>query len=258
MAKTRILVAEDSKSIRKITVMQLRNAGFEVIEAEDGMNALGRILTQKPDLVLLDIMMPNLTGWEVCEKIRTTPAIAHLPIIIFSAKNQADDIKIAKHYQVSAYIAKPFSGAKLIERINFALKNPPKIKEADSGVPAEATPAEAPKAVKPTYHIEMKDDIALLPLSGALDKPQILNDSILKALKEYSLKLVIDLSHVDQIKAQSLTCIARAGKLAKSMGGQVKIILSDEKIIKDFDDSDQLENIDYYPTEAEAIASLQT
>ncbi len=260
MAKIRILIAEDSATLRKMTVMTLRNSGFEVLEAEDGLQALGLALSQKPDILLLDIQMPKLTGWEVCEKIREHPDAKTLPIVIFSTLNKAGDIKIAKRHKVAGYLAKPFSNENLISKISDALKyNPAEVlAKSDNQPPAEKPPEPPSKpAPKPVFPCEMVGDVAVLRFSGELDKPQMLNDSILKILKEDAKKILLELAAVTKVKAKSIIAVSRANKLANGLGGAVKVVLKNPGVINDFKIAEELDNLDYYASKEEALASFE-
>src|SRR5262249_57213745 len=91
VSKTRILVAEDEAHLREVLCMQLRHAGYEVSEAIDGQEALELANRSLPDLVLLDVMMPHLTGFEVCERLRASYHTRHIPIIILTARAETSD-----------------------------------------------------------------------------------------------------------------------------------------------------------------------
>jgi DNA-binding response OmpR family regulator len=107
---TKIAVVEDELTMREIMVEKLKSSGFDVVEAEDGLKAVKLIEKETPDLVLLDLMLPDLDGYGVLTKIRTnkTPAIAKMPVIILTNLWSKDEIVKTKKLGVSAYIIKAY------------------------------------------------------------------------------------------------------------------------------------------------------
>ena len=95
--------------------------GYEVITALDGEQALEKVKTEKPDLIVLDIMMPKLDGYEVCKNIKSSAETQHIPVILLSAKGRNVDQKLGFDVGADDYITKPFSPRKLVERINQLL-----------------------------------------------------------------------------------------------------------------------------------------
>lgn len=86
----RVLVADDEPAITNVVGQALGSAGFEVLEADDGAAALERVRSERPDLVMLDVMMPGLDGREVCRAIKDDPELADTPVILFSSMSEAD------------------------------------------------------------------------------------------------------------------------------------------------------------------------
>jgi DNA-binding response OmpR family regulator len=121
MSKGRILVVDDEIYIVHILDFSLGMEGYEVITALDGEQALEKLKTEKPDLIVLDIMMPKLDGYEVCKSIKSSPDTRHIPVILLSAKGRNVDQKLGFDVGADDYITKPFSPRKLVERINQLL-----------------------------------------------------------------------------------------------------------------------------------------
>jgi DNA-binding response OmpR family regulator len=121
MSKGRILVVDDEIYIVHILDFSLGMEGYEVITALDGEQALEKLKTDKPDLIVLDIMMPKLDGYEVCKAIKSSPETRHIPVILLSAKGRNVDQKLGFDVGADDYITKPFSPRKLVERINQLL-----------------------------------------------------------------------------------------------------------------------------------------
>ena len=121
MSKGRILVVDDEIYIVHILDFSLGMEGYEVITALDGEAALEKVKSEQPDLIVLDIMMPKLDGYEVCKAIKGNADTAHIPVILLSAKGRNVDQKMGFDVGADDYITKPFSPRKLVERINQLL-----------------------------------------------------------------------------------------------------------------------------------------
>ena len=119
MAK--ILIAEDERDIRDLITFTLRYAGYEVIATADGAEAVEAAYREKPDLVLLDVRMPKMTGYEACEIIKADPELAHIPVVFLSAKGQEAEIRTGIEAGASEYILKPFAPEQLAEKIRSIL-----------------------------------------------------------------------------------------------------------------------------------------
>ncbi len=121
MAKGRILVVDDEIYIVHILDFSLGMEGYEVLTALDGEQALEKARAQHPDLVVLDIMMPKLDGYETCKMLKGDATTRDIPVILLSAKGRNVDQKIGFEVGADDYITKPFSPRKLVERINALL-----------------------------------------------------------------------------------------------------------------------------------------
>jgi two-component system alkaline phosphatase synthesis response regulator PhoP len=121
MSKGKILVVDDEIYIVHILDFSLGMEGYEVVTALDGEQALEKLRSEKPDLIVLDIMMPKLDGYEVCKTVKGSPDTAHIPVILLSAKGRNVDQKMGFDVGADDYITKPFSPRKLVERINQLL-----------------------------------------------------------------------------------------------------------------------------------------
>lgn len=113
----KVLVADDEKPLRMLIAGTLEMGDYSIIEAEDGNEAWELVKTEKPDLVLLDVMMPKMTGYEVCKKIKSDPDTRDITVLILTAKGQLADQEAAWDARADFYLAKPFSPAELLEMI---------------------------------------------------------------------------------------------------------------------------------------------
>ena len=121
MAK--ILVAEDEPSLYKLLEFRLNSLGHEILLATDGKQALALVESDRPDLVLLDVMMPVMGGIEVLRKLKEDESTNGIPVIMLSAKGQEKDIFIGLERGADDYITKPFGFSDLVARINKALSS---------------------------------------------------------------------------------------------------------------------------------------
>ena len=124
MAK--ILIAEDEKDIRELIVFSLQFAGFEVVPAVDGQDAVEKAQEVEPDLIMMDVRMPRMTGYEACAKMKTIDAIKDIPVVILSAKGQESEIQTGLNAGAYEYILKPFAPDELIQRVKDIISSLPK------------------------------------------------------------------------------------------------------------------------------------
>jgi two-component system response regulator MtrA len=115
----RILLVEDDPSIREVTAIGLGAAGFAVTTAADGVEGLERFKAEPPDLVLLDVMLPRLDGYEVCRQIRKTSTV---PVVMLTARGDTMDVVVGLEAGADDYVRKPFDLPELIARIRAALR----------------------------------------------------------------------------------------------------------------------------------------
>lgn len=113
-----VLVVDDEQMTRDLLQLMLRPAGFEVFEAEDGLDALQKLNRQLPDVVLLDVMMPNMDGIVTCQEIRRNPQTAQLPVIMLSAKTHGTAVDEGLAAGANHYLTKPIARKQLIAVIN--------------------------------------------------------------------------------------------------------------------------------------------
>jgi len=131
MARKKILIADDEKDIVELIAYNLEQEGFSALKALNGAKAWEAIQTDKPDLVILDLMMPEISGMDVCRMIRRTPATASLPIIMLTAKSDAVDKILGLEVGADDYITKPFHVRELIARIRAVLRRAERLPDDD-------------------------------------------------------------------------------------------------------------------------------
>ena len=110
----KVLVADDEKDIRRLVVFTLERAGFEIVEAVDGQEAFQMATELHPDIILLDVMMPYMDGFEVLRHIRKDVATRDLPVIMLTAKAMDNDVFTGHQLGATCYLTKPFNPIELI------------------------------------------------------------------------------------------------------------------------------------------------
>jgi len=111
----RVLLAEDDRALRRYLEIVLQRAGYKVVAAADGLEAMKFLLNTAVDIVITDAMMPNLSGYELCRFIRSSKHLSQLPIVLLSALDQKDAVPEAE--QIDAFLSKPVSPETLLDRI---------------------------------------------------------------------------------------------------------------------------------------------
>jgi two-component system, OmpR family, response regulator len=115
--KKTVLVVEDDPALRKLIEGYLKTLEFDAVLSADGRSAMSELKKQEFDLVCMDLMLPEVSGYDLCEHIRKTLGLAHLPILIISARTLPEDRAYAEEVGATAYLPKPFSRADFAEQI---------------------------------------------------------------------------------------------------------------------------------------------
>lgn len=121
MSKRKILIADDDKSTRELISIVLEDEGYEVTTAVNGIETIDKAIKEKPDLIVLDIMMPQMDGYEALNKIKDNDEIAEIPILIITARTIKIYEKISKGLGAVDHITKPFSPDELLDKIKSIL-----------------------------------------------------------------------------------------------------------------------------------------
>lgn len=121
-SKKRVLYVEDNPENSKLVAKIVRSAGYECTVVDNAFEGLGIMVSEKPDLLLLDMSLPGMDGWEAAGRIKADPTIAHIPIIALTAHAMAKDREKALEAGCDAYVAKPFRSSELIALIKEMLR----------------------------------------------------------------------------------------------------------------------------------------
>jgi two-component system phosphate regulon response regulator PhoB len=121
----KLLIADDEQGIRRLVRMTLESDEYEIIEAADGEEALTRAIKERPQLLLLDVMMPRLSGMEVCRALKESEETASMTIFMLTARAQESDLREARRAGCDGYFMKPFSPVALLRKVDeiFAVRS---------------------------------------------------------------------------------------------------------------------------------------
>jgi CheY-like chemotaxis protein len=147
---TKILIAEDERDIRDLVVFTLQFGGFEVVATGNGAELVSAAPTEKPDLILTDVRMPKMTGYEACLALKANPITKDIPIVFLSAKGQEEEVNQGLKVGGTAYILKPFAPDVLLTKVKDILKEHGKLEVKPDKKPdgkPEAKPDKKPDGI---------------------------------------------------------------------------------------------------------------
>lgn len=121
MTEPLILVAEDERDIRELIVITLELDGFRVVNVTNGREAVEKALEISPDLILMDVRMPKMTGFEACQALKANDKTRDIPVVFLSAKGQENEVNTGLELGASGYFLKPFAPDELAQRVNKIL-----------------------------------------------------------------------------------------------------------------------------------------
>ena len=123
--RDRVLVVEDEKDVRELLRLNLKGGGFDVLEAQNGAEGLAIAKAELPSVVILDLMMPEMNGMEVCRALRRNPATSRIPILMLTAKSTEEDKVAGLEVGADDYVTKPFSPRELLLRVRAVARRQP-------------------------------------------------------------------------------------------------------------------------------------
>lgn len=147
VTEEKILLIEDDPDISELVQYNLEREGFKVYASGNGESGLSQAIKLKPDLIVLDLMLPGLDGLSVCRKLRANPATAEVPIVMLTAKGEESDVVIGLEMGADDYVSKPFSPKELLARIRAVLR-----RQRAGGGPAEGRRIAGPVTLDPDRH----------------------------------------------------------------------------------------------------------
>jgi len=204
----KILVVDDQKDNVFVLEERLTREGFEVLSAYDGPTCLAKAKEEAPDLILLDVMMPGMSGFEVCKKLTTSDDTKLIPVLLVTALTEAEDLKEGFQAGAFDYIKKPFNRVELIARIKSALS----FRESQN-VMLEIEKVQTYAATVITANHEIKQPLTLINLSTAAINRELRKDEMSKEvvqkrvvfIEEANKEIISVLQKLSSIKVPVLT-----------------------------------------------------
>ncbi len=169
MATHKILVIDDSRVIRMRVRDMLPQGNFEVLEAKDGVEGMDAIREQRPNLIMLDFLLPRMSGWEVFQEIQAHPELQHIPLVLMSGRKEEVTEKISEPFEYFEFIQKPFEQKELIEAIKAAMAKARKPRPK-AAVPAAANTAVGEGDVQALQARVAKLEAEVAQLKGQINK----------------------------------------------------------------------------------------
>jgi two-component system phosphate regulon response regulator PhoB len=134
MSKKRIIIIEDERDMADLVAMRLRREGYTVDIVGDGREGLAKIRSDPPDLALVDIMLPGMSGTDIVMELRHDPATVAIPVVLMTAKGEESDVILGLRLGADDYISKPFSMAVLVARVAAVLRRGPALRDTNQGM----------------------------------------------------------------------------------------------------------------------------
>ncbi|ESA36075.1 chemotaxis protein [Leptolyngbya sp. Heron Island J] len=166
-ASHKILVIDDSRVIRMRVRDMLPQGNFEVIEATDGVEGLDAIRSQKPNLIMLDFLLPRMSGWEVFQEIQASPELQKIPLVLMSGRREEVTEKIQGPFEYFEFIQKPFEQKELIEAIKTSMVKARKVRPTTTATAAPAAGGDSAAEIA-----ALKQQVATLQKEVAMLKNQ--------------------------------------------------------------------------------------
>ena len=119
----RVLIVDDEPDVLRLVALRLKKSGYEILAASDGKEGFDIISSEKPDLVLLDLRLPNMDGVDICKQVKNDEVLRHIPIILFTATSDIEVADKAKEAGANDYMVKPFEPDELLEKISGIIQD---------------------------------------------------------------------------------------------------------------------------------------
>jgi len=200
-----MLLADDSITIQKVVELVLAEEGFEIKAVNNGEEALAVIETFKPDVVLADIEMPKMNGYQLCEKLKAHPLTKNVPVILLSGAFEPLDEELARNVKADSFVIKPFESQELISKINAALVSASTMEETAEAVEAEVF-AEAVGAEEDLWAMEAVEGVSVETPAGIEEVSAEEEVSIAQALETAEQEAgVFEVAEEAEVEAEEMT-----------------------------------------------------
>ncbi|MEB3356773.1 MAG: response regulator [Synechococcales bacterium] len=171
MASHKILVIDDSRVIRNMVRDMLPKGNFQVLEAKDGVEGMNSIRQERPNLIMLDFLLPRMSGWEVFQQIQEQPELQKIPLVVMSGRREEVTEKISEPFEFFEFIEKPFEQKELIEAIKAAMSKA-KLPRPQAAVAASSAALETGGGADASEVAELKQKVAKMQAEIDLLKKQ--------------------------------------------------------------------------------------
>jgi CheY-like chemotaxis protein len=199
VATSKILVIDDSRVIRKTVRDMLPDGDFEVIEAKDGVEGINLVNQEHPTLIMLDFILPKMSGWEVFQQIQAHPELQKIPLVLMSGKKEEVTSKISEPFEYFEFIEKPFDRAILAEAIRVAMTKARKSRPRSPELAASLVPMEGYPQISDEIVTELQSQITQLQ-----DQTAQLQKMAGSEIKDLQNKL-LTIERTKQVEIQELT-----------------------------------------------------
>jgi len=236
-----ILVVDDQINVRNILEFNLKRRGFTIITAADGAAALREAREKLPALILLDLMLPEVDGFEVLAQLRAGEKTRDIPVLIISAKGTEEDILQALKSGARDYMIKPFNLELLIQKVIKRLE--------ESEAAAPAAPA-APALNLPVFHVLKMGTQFPAENEG-------LHDQLLRLAANKPKAIILDLTHTGEIDAAAWKRLAETQKALKPQNTSIKLITAAPEHKKSLEEAGAVKHFEVFPNWHDALREFQ-
>ncbi len=153
-----ILVVDDEDDIRNLLLLHLQREGYAAVAAANGIDALEMVQRLTPSLVILDLMLPGVTGTEVCRRLKADPNTREVPVIMLSARGEEIDRVVGFEVGADDYVTKPFSARELLLRVRAVLRRAPALDDAPDGIRTFTGPSAVLRIDEAGHHVYVRDE----------------------------------------------------------------------------------------------------
>jgi CheY-like chemotaxis protein len=230
VATSKILVIDDSRVIRKTVRDMLPDGDFEVIEAKDGVEGINLIGKEHPSLIMLDFILPKMSGWEVFQQIQAHPQLQKIPLVLMSGKKEEVTSKISEPFEYFEFIEKPFDRVILAEAIRVAMTKARKVRPHNPDLVGSLPPALDGGQVSNEAIAQLQAQIAQLQA-----QPAQVNNEVVTQLQA---QLAQSHEQISQLQAQAIESQERVMDLQKVTGADIQALQAQ---LAGFDRSKQTE-----------------
>ena len=231
----KVLTVDDSKTIRMIVKKAFQPYNCEVVEAENGVEGLAAAIKEKPDLIILDITMPVMTGIEMLDRLKSDAGLKNIPVIMLTAESGKDNVVNIVQKGIKDYMVKPFKGEDLLERVGKIMSIEPRTKEE-------------PSEKKPMKYFTQIDDIVVLKLPAKVTRPETVEveSSLQSKIKDMAAaqlnKMILDMGGVSETNVSLIKLVITVFQHCQKANVAIKLVATSKQgeELKGFQETSQI------------------